>query len=242
MRDSKSSANLTSSNLGDKLASALQETRSLLKSDTNSFLPGNTVFLGMDSPIIPLSEIIYSLSSNSKNKEEAHLCPAQDGGYGMISIPFSLPSNQVFQGVRWSNPLTAVSQMKALTDCIHKYCDTANTRCEISIKLGKMMHDIDEPEDIWELANLLVSERNQNKSIDKDGDFYSVAEKDLDALSELSVPAFHLKSTMSIGADDVLSCRHTFASFLKLGVTKSISMHEDDQIFSVCKETFEAKD
>jgi len=57
-------------------------------------------------------------------------------------------------GVRWSNKLTAVSQLKALSDC------------NIGISIGKMMNDIDEPGDVVRLAQRLMYSRNSCSSQD----------------------------------------------------------------------------
>jgi len=144
------SADLTSSSLGDKLEDALVRTRELL--DTREDSNQSVLFLGMDSPELPMEEIIQGLQIASSTSDEnkpgkAHICPANDGGYGLLSIPYHAPS-KIFKGVRWSHPLTAVSQMKALTDI------------DVGLTLGKLMFDIDEPNDVKELARRLVAPNN----------------------------------------------------------------------------------
>ena len=227
------SSDLTSSNLGDKLSTALHQTRSILLSQTNPFHIGNVVFLGMDSPIIPLPEIMYSLSSSEY--KNAHLCPAQDGGYGMISIPSSIPSHLAFRGVRWSNPLTAISQLKALTD----------SNSEIIIRIGQMMNDVDEPDDVWDLAEILVRERNNlHKAKDCMEHENATTEtstnkndcEELDALSQLSQVTIS-SNTFNVGKDKPLSCKHTWQSLLDQGLIQENNSKDNDEKFLVCKDT-----
>jgi len=157
------SDDLTSSSLGDKLEDALVRTRELL--DTREDSNKGVLFLGMDSPELPMEEIIHGLqvasssSSSDENKQgKAHLCPANDGGYGLLSIPYHAPSSNIFKGVRWSHPLTAVSQMKALTDI------------DVDVTLGKLMFDIDEPNDVKDLAMRLIDNDDDSSIIKEDTD------------------------------------------------------------------------
>jgi hypothetical protein len=61
----------------------------------------------------------------------------------MLCVPASADADLIFKDVLWSQPLTAVSQIKALTDC------------NIVVKLGRLMHDVDEPEDVEQLCERL---------------------------------------------------------------------------------------
>ena len=160
------SADLTSSSLGDKLEDALVRTRQLLdtREDSNNEA---VLFLGMDSPELPMEEIIHGLQVASSSSDEnrpgkAHVCPANDGGYGLLSIPYHAPSTTIFKGVRWSHPLTALSQMKALTDN------------NIVVTMGKLMFDIDELNDVEELACRLIA------SDDDDDDDANIIEEETD--------------------------------------------------------------
>lgn len=141
-----SSMDLLSSSIGDMLTNSLERTRALLQNHHGSH--GSVVFLGMDSPELPLEEIVTAL----RNSSEAFLCPADDGGYGMLSLPPHAPCATVFQDISWSQSLTAVSQLKALTDC------------GINVKLGRLMHDMDEPDDVQALAERLCRARSQPSS------------------------------------------------------------------------------
>jgi glycosyltransferase A (GT-A) superfamily protein (DUF2064 family) len=133
------SADLTATNLGDILTDILKQTRAL-PLVVQGQQHGTVVFLGMDSPELPVEEIVASLSAR-----EALLCPANDGGYGMLSVPLQAPADKIFQGIRWSNPLTALAQIKALTDA------------NLAIRLGRLMYDIDEPEDVAALCQRLAA-------------------------------------------------------------------------------------
>lgn len=121
---------LRSRDLGNQLANALTEAKKLVN--------GPIMFLGMDAPELPLDEIRTALTTPT----HATLCPSQDGGYGMLTVPHDTPSS-IFDSVLWSHPLTAVSQLKSLSDA------------QIPIRLGRIMHDIDEPEDVQVLAHRL---------------------------------------------------------------------------------------
>ncbi len=158
MASGASKSDLTSSSLGSKLEDALDNTRTLLAKVHNMIATQQTneavVFLGMDAPELPLEEIVQGLQTSARNK--AHMCPADDGGYGMLSVPRNASSSQIFRGVRWSDNLTAVSQLKSLSDCC------------IDISIGKMMHDVDEPDDVIRLAKRLINSRESNQVDDED--------------------------------------------------------------------------
>ena len=133
------SSDLTSSSLGDKLMDALTRAREL----TDDGSP--VLFLGMDSPELPIDEIVRGFEvASSEDMPRAHLCPANDGGYGLLALPPCAPAS-VFLGIRWSCALTAISQLKALSDA------------GIDVSIGRLMYDIDEPEDVRSLAKRLSS-------------------------------------------------------------------------------------
>jgi hypothetical protein len=110
--------------------------------------PGPVLFLGMDTPILPTREIRAILartnvasihpkdaSSSSSSSVAAFLCPANDGGYGMVSVPCTAPIT-IFDDIPWSTSLTALAQIKAFTDR------------NIPIVLGPLMYDIDDESDL----------------------------------------------------------------------------------------------
>jgi len=177
------STNLEASDLSDILRDILQRTRQLLSKSLSSSVDdgkqGKIVFVGMDSPELPLEEIVASLEiindeqscidreccSSSLSSQtttlsvsEAVLCPANDGGYGMLAVPSQAPTDRVFTGIRWSDPLTALGQLKALTDC------------GVPVRLGRMMNDIDEPDDLKALCQRLQSKNQLEGSNQANGD------------------------------------------------------------------------
>jgi glycosyltransferase A (GT-A) superfamily protein (DUF2064 family) len=150
---------LKSHDLGAKLEDALIQVRLLQQSQKQQQSNTNTnnygvVFLGMDAPILPLNDIVEGLrkasssctsSSSSQPQQQpvATLCPAYDGGYVMLCVPPNADPSKTFlstQNMYWSHPLTAISQIKTLTDQ------------NIQTQIGRVMHDIDVPNDVIELC------------------------------------------------------------------------------------------
>lgn len=146
---------LTSTDLGGKLEDALVRAR--------KYAPNaGVVFLGMDAPMLNLDDIVLGLCNACPSRDDvahnndspssftptaaAMLCPADDGGYGMLCVPPNADHSTTFRGVYWSHPLTAISQVKALTDQ------------NITVKIGKVMNDIDEPHDVEALCARLLTE------------------------------------------------------------------------------------
>lgn len=226
MKVSTSNSDLTSSSLlGEILVDALDTARALLDSLNSSNIsvvnPCTTsknndavLFLGMDSPELPLEEILHGLqlSSGKKwiqhgavingvNNGKAHLCPANDGGYGLISIPKHASSIQIFSRVRWSHPLTAVSQLKALTDC------------NVDVSIGTLMYDIDEPNDVHDLVTRLVKLNNGNNRLSP---FTS---------DQISDPLTRLSARITNGGvttEDIQPClpRNTWKTLIDLNLIK----------------------
>jgi len=194
MASGASTADLTSSALGSKLEDALDKTRQLLEKVTPQQSNEAVLFLGMDAPEVPLEEVVYGLQTSSR-RNKAHMCPADDGGYGLLSVPRNAPSSRIFRGVRWSNKLTAVSQLKALSDC------------NVDISIGKMMSDVDEPDDVIRLAQRLICSRDSNQVKGTD-----------DVLESLS---FSISSSIR-DTDATTDCQYTMKALLDLNViTKS---------------------
>ena len=173
-------SNLQSSDLGSKLAGMLVQTRTMVQKefsgqdDTPQQAPA-VAFLGMDAPELPVEEIAYALelasgqqqleeesaidhnnnnNNNNSNRGTAYINPSHDGGYGMLCLP-PQASPGVFEGVRWSDPLTAVSQIKALTDE------------GMAVTVGSLMRDIDTMEDLLGLAERLRLARSRSRKHDE---------------------------------------------------------------------------
>jgi glycosyltransferase A (GT-A) superfamily protein (DUF2064 family) len=72
-------------------------------------------FSGMDSPELPTKELEEAFS----HPTSATLCPQHDNGYGyiLLCVPHNA-AHAIFSDVLWSDPLTALRQLKALTDCL----------------------------------------------------------------------------------------------------------------------------
>ena len=199
MASGASKADLTSSSLGSKLKDALEKTRNLLERLHKTIATQQpneaVVFLGMDAPELPLEEIVHALQTSAA-RNKAHMCPADDGGYGMLSVPRNAPVSQIFHGVRWSNNLTAVSQLKALSDCC------------IDVSIGKMMNDVDEPEDVIRLAKRLICSRESDRN-------EGCQTKD-DVLESFSSNI--IGSAVREDADTAPVCQYTWEALFDLGV------------------------
>mmetsp|Transcript_6429 Transcript_6429/g.8460 ORF Transcript_6429/g.8460 Transcript_6429/m.8460 type:complete len:179 (-) Transcript_6429:361-897(-) len=156
------------------------------------------VFLGMDSPEIPTSEVARALY-HAKSRC-AFLCPADDGGYGMLGVPPRIDGKKVFQGVRWSSELTAVSQIKALTDN------------GIQILLGRIMYDIDVFKDLMKLAERLCDLRKNSEKVDCCGDNESDDVLNIDSRSPFTCE-LNLQKFRS-------SCSNTWNCLIKIGLIR----------------------
>mmetsp|Transcript_10724 Transcript_10724/g.25556 ORF Transcript_10724/g.25556 Transcript_10724/m.25556 type:complete len:392 (-) Transcript_10724:68-1243(-) len=248
---------LRSSDLGSKLQDALVRAREMMmmvmtsggkseKEDRGgSGSGGGVVFLGMDSPVLSLDDIVQGLqdssvvSSSSSFHNQAYssshttttttstttpqlsamLCPADDGGYGVLCVPPTADPSVTFQDVYWSHPLTAISQIKALTDQ------------GIMVKIGKCMNDIDEPDDVRALCKRLavpttavetnddgedrVSRNNDNNKNNNNNNQNLIATKNL-----------HRRSTTTAynsttGAGVVVSSHHPTCYYTKLALQRS---------------------
>ena len=128
------STDLHAADLGDQLLHALLEARRKIPQ-------GYVMFLGMDSPELPIEELEEAL----RHPSHATLCPSHDGGYGMLCVPPGSP-NSIFSNVLWSHPLTALSQLKALSDS------------QVPTRLGRIMFDVDEPDDARRLLDRVLKE------------------------------------------------------------------------------------
>ena len=235
---------LSSSDLGYKLANSLIQVRNMLKNNETSNNNNNlvsisepsVVFLGMDAPEIPIHEIAYALditstthnikmncsnsiiehwnkdnNNNLQTVKKAYINPANDGGYGMICVPFHAPPS-IFQGVRWSSPLTTVSQLKALSD---NGVDTI---------LGSLMNDIDEPEDVMHLAiRLCLKYSSTGSSFSKINDKIQ-NDNEIINMDRLSRPSEKCHQQQGNVESEISHCLTTFETLLSLGL-----IHEKQQ-------------
>lgn len=149
---------LISSDLGFKLSSALTEIRNRIESlrEEHNLMKISMpiMFLGMDSPELPLDEFAQAMLLVSKNESAAYMNPAADGGYSMLMLPYTTPET-VFDGIRWSCSLTAISQLKSLSD--HG----------INTVIGSLMYDIDHSSDIYELSKRLCVQYDSRYEVEE---------------------------------------------------------------------------
>mmetsp|Transcript_10623 Transcript_10623/g.21923 ORF Transcript_10623/g.21923 Transcript_10623/m.21923 type:complete len:449 (-) Transcript_10623:132-1478(-) len=212
------------------------------------------LFLGMDSPELPLGEIVRGLQLSRGGKYlvrehkypmpqpqtqqptpqsqprqrhahtgKAHLCPANDGGYALLSLPPSAPPSRIFSNVRWSHPLTAVSQLKALTDA------------GVDVSIGRLMHDVDEAEDVRDLAGRLSVFRRRGGRGSGKVDGGDVVGRDGNGGNGEGVEVEDGLTTFSSGVDETLfpnasswggMCPYTWKALVELGVV--VSTPSDD--------------
>jgi uncharacterized protein len=119
--------------LGDRLAAATQRVRSVS--------PGSIVFIGTDSPDLPLDVITTAFDHASNGK--AYLKPAYDGGYVCLGLPASA-LHTVFLDIDWSAPDTGRQQAARLRE-LSVPTVVANSK----------WWDIDEPQDLGPLRERL---------------------------------------------------------------------------------------
>jgi glycosyltransferase A (GT-A) superfamily protein (DUF2064 family) len=134
-------ATLQDADLSHALTAASETIVSELFPDTASL-----VFVGADAPELRLQDVRDALSLTN---QEALLCPAQDGGYGLLGVAVSSNNRHMldalFRGVLWSHPLTALSQVRA-----------AQLAGFGPVRMGPIMRDVDVPEDVTNLCQRLM--------------------------------------------------------------------------------------
>jgi hypothetical protein len=227
-------SDLMSSDLGDKLAHALINVRRLFNQNMrkstahvnngevditngNTSCGGAVAFLGMDSPEVNVEELASALLS-AKWNSTTHICPAHDGGYGMICLPECVPPT-VFEGVIWSNPLTCISQLQALGKCGVR-----------DIRVGQLMYDIDESKDLLAFAQRLCQGRNTNRTNTKK--MYKG-----DVASSSSLPSETNENYKTLEMSE--TCKYCWDELCKMQVIIPRKSKEDDrEEFYVVNETF----
>jgi glycosyltransferase A (GT-A) superfamily protein (DUF2064 family) len=157
----------TSNNLSNILSNAVRTCKDRYPNQSTT-----VILFGMDAPELPIEELYILLLTIQQTPKQlqntALICPAYDGGYVMLSVPpditiDSRKINTIFQSVYpyWSHLLTAIVQIKALSDNGTKTI------------IGTLVHDIDTPNDIYELI-----QRLQQDTKDNDNAVKSIEEKD----------------------------------------------------------------
>jgi hypothetical protein len=142
-------------------------------------------------------------SDNNDHNYHAHLCPAADGGYGMLSVPAHAPAEAVFRNVIWSHPLTAISQIKALTDCVG-----------VNIRVGRIMHDVDAATDVKALCERLrLREEGEEAATSTDTDTSLATPLNDNNLQVQSASA----AAVTAARPQTGTCRFTRKALMKLG-------------------------
>jgi glycosyltransferase A (GT-A) superfamily protein (DUF2064 family) len=163
-------AALQDTDLSHALTAASQTIVSERFPDTSSL-----VFVGADAPELRVEDVRDALSLK---EGEALLCPAQDGGYGLLGVAVSSNNRHMldalFRGVLWSHPLTALSQVRA-----------AQLAGFGPVRLGPIMRDIDVPEDVTNLCQRLMRQSTE----DAPPDDASVADSEFGCLRAPSTSA-----------------------------------------------------
>ncbi|GAB5369401.1 hypothetical protein AAMO2058_001401300 [Amorphochlora amoebiformis] len=122
----------TATDLGDRLKQGLIACRRMSRNPLAS-----VCFIGSDCPdITPEHLKMLFRRVNRARGNSASILPAADGGYVALALSAGVPAT-VFDDVLWSDPMTFVSQLQALS------------RNEVSsIHVGDTLTDIDNIEDI----------------------------------------------------------------------------------------------
>jgi Uncharacterized protein conserved in bacteria (DUF2064) len=165
------------------------------------------LLLGMDAPELPLAEIVASCRGSdvtgNRYSTAALMCPAADGGYGLLVVPPHARADCIFDGVQWSHELTALSQLKALSD--HG----------VTTVLGPLMHDIDTAHDLDQLVQRLLETSNDSEVTLLDGGC-------------LSQPSALVQQQSADSDHDLVelpfvSCHYTRKTLIDLGLLKPIT-------------------
>lgn len=136
-----------SPNLGDRLFKGLEHIQSLYD---DVWLAGPTArtptatFIGMDCFDLTRATVEDSMCLVSSTQNRAHMIPADDGGYTLLTIPLPCDSRAIFDNVPWSCSQTSHIQGRRLEDA------------GLSCMIDEPRFDVDEPKDLerlWELRH-----------------------------------------------------------------------------------------
>ena len=176
---------LTDSDLGAKLAAALEEEQSAqaaeaqvapsgLESGSSHAAARPIAFIGMDSPTLPDEAIATALreaGGAGGGPGAAHVCGAADGGYTLLALPPRTPT-EVFTGVSWSCERTLDSQVERLEEC------------GLAVSRGATYADIDEVADVKALAQQVGAEPSVARLCPAVSQVLSTLSKQLSGLSD----------------------------------------------------------
>ncbi|RMJ23143.1 hypothetical protein PHISP_05987 [Aspergillus sp. HF37] len=129
--------------IGGRLHAALEHARTV---DSGTLLaptpptPAIT-FIGMDCFELTTSIVQGSMARVSTPPRTAHMLPACDGGYVLLTIPLDCDGRRVFGQIPWSSSRTGCVQVQRLEEA------------GLSCVVGEALPDVDEPGDLdmlWE--------------------------------------------------------------------------------------------
>lgn len=130
---------ISSPDLGGRLRGALEYAQNLYKDQDGNVRTASVTFIGMDCFDLNPARIEQSVAIATPTK--AHVLPARDGGYVLLSVPSNC-QNTIFDRIPWSSSQTCAAQIERLVE--------SGLECE----LGETLDDIDEPEDLdrlWQM-------------------------------------------------------------------------------------------
>lgn len=133
-----------SPNLGDRLFKGFEHIKSLeddvlLADEITS--KSTVTFIGMDCFDLTCATVEDSMSLVSSTPDKAHMIPAVDGGYTLLTIPLNCDSNTIFDSIPWSCSQTGYVQRKRLEET------------GLTCLMDEPRFDVDEPNDLerlWE--------------------------------------------------------------------------------------------
>lgn len=120
--------------LGGRINGALTHAR--VMSTVSPATTGTVTFIGMDCFDLIGQMIQDSMTRVSSSPGSAHIIPAADGGYVLLTIPTNADGSHIFSQIPWSCPETGRTQIERL--------EQAGLTCT----LGDLLPDVDEPEDL----------------------------------------------------------------------------------------------
>ena len=143
----------TSGNLSELLKYTLKILGPFLKK-------GSISYTSSDCPTLHYSEIVCAQSVASEDSN-FYICPAQDGGYCLLTVPAATPP-EIFDNIEWSNNDTCIQQILAL----RKVATESPQKKKQIVIVGKTHRDIDNTQDLKYLKELINN--NKDKEFEKD--------------------------------------------------------------------------
>jgi hypothetical protein len=125
-----------------------------------SLKKGSISFTSSDCPTLHYSEITCAQSVASEDSN-FYICPAQDGGYCLLTVP-AATRTEIFDNIEWSNNDTCIQQILAL----RKVATESPQKRKQSVIVGKTHRDIDNIQDLKYLKELIKN--NKDKEFEKD--------------------------------------------------------------------------